>query len=310
MLPDVPLDGDSIRGHLIEVAEVLGSTGDAQVIIIVGGALLALQNLRDATTDADSVTRLNTELQQAVAVVGARHSLARRWLNDAALPFLPANFDQSLCTVVLSHLRLVVLGTPLEQIFPMKLYGARTRDIEDLVTIWHHAGLTRQNKSPNSFAKPIHTLLRISFSPSLFQKFPQKHGGQISPLSTPLRRIRGVREIGRHCPVIAIGMEVGGIRYTCQDRRDPVRSFSNQLQKLSFAFIRSVVVGARTRPRKEPIASSVWTASCIKVLQPKFHPRIRIPNHGCPRQWFLGSQTPSRSTLSWRPLLCLLCRTP
>ncbi len=81
MLPEVPLDGESIREHLIEVAEVLGSTGDAQIIIIVGGALLALQNLRDATTDVDSVTRLNTELQQAVAAVGARRRTVSRSLS-------------------------------------------------------------------------------------------------------------------------------------------------------------------------------------------------------------------------------------
>jgi Nucleotidyltransferase of unknown function (DUF6036) len=136
MLPELPLDASAIREHLTAVAEELGSIGDTLTIIVVGGALLALQDLRDATTDVDCVTRLTAELKDAVVAVAARYGLATRWLNDAALPFLPANFDKSQCSPVFSHLRLVVLGVPLEQIFLMKLYGARTRDIEDLIAIW------------------------------------------------------------------------------------------------------------------------------------------------------------------------------
>jgi Nucleotidyltransferase of unknown function (DUF6036) len=151
MLPDVPLDAPAIREHLTAVAEELGSVGDTLTIIVVGGALLALQDLRDATTDVDCMTRLTAELKEAVATVAARYGLSPRWLNDAALPFLPANFDKSQCNPILSHLRLVVLGVPLEQIFLMKLYGARTRDIEDLIAIWPSCQFESPNQVANLF---------------------------------------------------------------------------------------------------------------------------------------------------------------
>jgi hypothetical protein len=179
MLPEVPLNAPAIREHLAAVAEELGSIGDTLTIIVVGGALLALQDLRDATTDVDCVTRLTAELREAVATVAARNGLAPRWLNDAALPFLPANFDKSQCGLVFAHLRLVVLGVPLEQIFLMKLYGARTRDIEDLIAIWPSC----QFESPNQVAH----LFRDAYPPAPEDEFLPQFIAEISQ-SAALRR--------------------------------------------------------------------------------------------------------------------------
>ena len=72
---DRPLDGAEIRAHLTEVADQLGEHGPAQVLVLVGGALLAWHGLRDTTRDVDSVRRLDEELRRAVGQVALRHDL-------------------------------------------------------------------------------------------------------------------------------------------------------------------------------------------------------------------------------------------
>ena len=136
MTGDVPLSASEIRSYLFEVGEELRVGEGRHVVVVVGGALLALRHLRDSTSDIDSARRIDDELRVAVEEVGRRHGLAPKWLNDSAAPFLPATFSEADCEVLLAHDRLWVLGAPLEQVFLMKLYGARTRDIDDLVIMW------------------------------------------------------------------------------------------------------------------------------------------------------------------------------
>lgn len=112
-MPDVPLDRNAILAHLTDLADELGSDGPSHIVVVVGGSLLALRNLRAATTDVDSISRLDEELTAAIAAVGTRHGLSARWLNDSAAMFRPFTFNDDACEVVLRRGRLTVLGAPL-----------------------------------------------------------------------------------------------------------------------------------------------------------------------------------------------------
>ena len=137
-MPDTPLDGQHIVQFLTEVADRLGPGGPEHVVIVVGGSLLALRDLRQTTVDVDSVRRLDSELMTAVAAVAVDHGLAPRWLNDSAAMFKPATLREGDCHVELKRGRLLVLGAPLDQVFVMKLYASRAPDLDDLVTLWPH----------------------------------------------------------------------------------------------------------------------------------------------------------------------------
>lgn len=135
-MSDSPLDRNAICAHLIELADELGSAGPPHSVVVVGGSLLALRDLRAATADVDSISRLDEELTAAIAAVGARHGLSARWLNDSAAMFRPFTFNDDECEVILRRGRLQILGAPLVQVFLMKLYAARAPDYDDLVRLW------------------------------------------------------------------------------------------------------------------------------------------------------------------------------
>jgi hypothetical protein len=137
-----PLGHAQIRTYLLEVADALPAGGPQQLIVVVGGALLAWHGLRATTRDVDVVQRLDAELRDAVLVVAERHGLAPRWLNDDASRFVPRTLDVAECEVLGDHPRLRVLGAPLQQVFLMKMFSARAPDRDDLVAIWPHLGLT------------------------------------------------------------------------------------------------------------------------------------------------------------------------
>lgn len=131
-----PLDKAAILDHLAEVAQELGPGTHQHVIIVVGGSLLALHDLRLSTWDVDSVARLEPELRAAADRVAGRHGLEPgRWLNDRAVMFRPATLTPLMCEVVFEHPRLIVRGAPLEYVFLMKL-GARASDFDDLRVLW------------------------------------------------------------------------------------------------------------------------------------------------------------------------------
>jgi hypothetical protein len=148
---DAPLAGGDIADHLIEVADVLGPEGPEHVLVLVGGALLALHGLRESTRDVDSVRRLDDELTRAVAIVAERHELASKWLNSSAAAFLPETFDEAECEVILSHHRLRVLGAPFAQVFIMKLYASRAQDYDDMIELWPLTGFETPEQAENMF---------------------------------------------------------------------------------------------------------------------------------------------------------------
>jgi hypothetical protein len=148
---DRPRGAGDITALLGEVADELPAGGDRR-IVVVGGALLALHGLRDATRDVDSTSAVDEALRDAVARVAARHGLAPAWLNDRAKTFLPATFAEAECEVLLDRPELTVLGAPLDQVFLMKLYASRAADVDDLEVLWEHCTF----ESPESAADAFH----------------------------------------------------------------------------------------------------------------------------------------------------------
>jgi hypothetical protein len=130
------LNSSTIQQYLAEVADELPVDGTQRVVVLVGGALLAWHDLRDATRDVDSGSRLDSEIVAAVARVAGRHGLARKWFNDSAAAFLPATFDRDVCEVLIDSPTLRVLGAPWDQLFLMKLNASRAIDTDDMEVIW------------------------------------------------------------------------------------------------------------------------------------------------------------------------------
>jgi hypothetical protein len=60
------LNSSTIQQYLAEVADELPVDGTQRVVVLVGGALLAWHDLRDATRDVDSGSRLDSEIVAAV----------------------------------------------------------------------------------------------------------------------------------------------------------------------------------------------------------------------------------------------------
>lgn len=151
-MPDLPLHAAEIAQYLAEVADELADTATQRTVIIVGGAMLALRGLRDATRDVDSVSRLDDDLAAAIARVAERHGLAPRWLNDSALPFLPATLREDHCDVLIDRTALRVLGASFDDVFIMKLYASRAADTDDMEALWPSCSF----ESPEAAAEAFH----------------------------------------------------------------------------------------------------------------------------------------------------------
>ena len=150
-MSDRPLGGEDITSLLVEVAAELSETPGRR-IVVVGGALLALHGLREATRDVDSTTVVDAELRDAVALVASRHGLAPAWLNDHAKGFLPVTFREAACEVLIDQPGLTVLGAPLNQVFLMKLFASRAADAGDIEVLWEHCSF----ESPEDAAEAFH----------------------------------------------------------------------------------------------------------------------------------------------------------
>jgi hypothetical protein len=134
-----------------ELATHLASDESPSVIVITGGALLALRGLRSATTDVDSISRLSPVVRTAAAEVARYRDLEPSWLNNRARSFIPATFDESTCEIELARSQLVVLGVSMKDLFFMKLHAARDRDLEDLELLWPHSGFRSAEQAVASY---------------------------------------------------------------------------------------------------------------------------------------------------------------
>lgn len=170
-MPDVaqPLNGQQIKSFLLEVADELPLGGSQHTVIIVGGALLAWNGLRDSTRDVDSLLRMDHDLRTAVAAVASRHDLVPRWLNDSAAAFRPATFREADCVDLLDHPRLRILGAPMDQLFLMKLYRVDAQDFEDMVRIWPMCSFTSGHEVAHRFREAYPHAPEDEFLPSLIE---------------------------------------------------------------------------------------------------------------------------------------------
>ena len=145
------LDGQRIRSLLREVAEHLAPTGPQHIVILAGGSLLAWHGLRSSTRDVDTLRHVDPELATAVTEVAQVHGLSPGWLNHQAAMFTPATLLAADCTTLDKHPRLLVLGAPLDQVFLMKLYAARDRDLDDLRVLWPRTSFASPGQAAEAF---------------------------------------------------------------------------------------------------------------------------------------------------------------
>ncbi len=134
--PKGGMNADEIRSNLEALAEELGTTGEEVSVVIVGGALMAFRQLRESTTDIDTVSRIGPELRKAIEKVATSRELPKHWLNQSAMAFAPNTLKEEEQHVVLKRGRLIVLGVSNELLFLMKLNSHRRRDHDDLLRIW------------------------------------------------------------------------------------------------------------------------------------------------------------------------------
>jgi hypothetical protein len=133
------LNRDTILAYLQELSAAL-ELGVRHHIVLAGGSFLALHNLRAATRDIDSLTKLDPDLRDTAARVGARHDLAPHWLNDDASMFAPQGLREDMCSPVVDTPTLLVLEPPARFVFAMKLYSLRAADTADLPSLWPLTG--------------------------------------------------------------------------------------------------------------------------------------------------------------------------
>jgi hypothetical protein len=146
---DARFDKATIELTLAAVAARLETQGaEPGVLIIVGGSFMALHDLREATRDVDTVTRITAAIRDALDAVAAEHGFEADWLNDRAAMYLPQGLVEEACEVLIVHPRLRVLGPPPAYVFVMKLYAARGEvDHDDMVRLWPRCTFTTADEA-------------------------------------------------------------------------------------------------------------------------------------------------------------------
>ena len=144
-------DASAIRKLFEELETHLTLDESPSVIVITGGALLALRGLRSATTDVDAVSNLSSIIRIAATSVARSRDLDPSWLNNRAQAFVPATFDVATCEPEIVRGRLVVLGVSMTDLFLMKLNAARDRDLEDLELLWPHSGFESPQRAVDAY---------------------------------------------------------------------------------------------------------------------------------------------------------------
>lgn len=136
-MPDGVFSRDEIIANLDAVAELLAVQGHPPVVlVVVGGAYLAMRGSRASTGDVDLISGFDDALRVAVAEVATRRDLPLRWLNDDAAPYAPRGLTGDLCETVYERPGFRVLAPPAEFVFLMKLYRSRAPDYDDMVELW------------------------------------------------------------------------------------------------------------------------------------------------------------------------------
>ena len=176
-----PLDGNAIKSLLEEVSKHLTPGPNRHLVVIVGGALLAWNGLRNTTIDVDSIERLGLELETAVAEVAQERGLEPDWLNAEAARFRPAILVLNDCEVLLETDKLVVRGAPLRAVFAMKLLRSQQNDLADIEKILPVAGFMSAAEAVESFYEAYPHALEDPELPGLVCQLA-RNGGLDLPL--------------------------------------------------------------------------------------------------------------------------------
>lgn len=111
--------------------------GTPHLLVITGGAVMAILGMRDTTHDIDSVTRLDPSIKTAAQRVAEKIGQDKTVLNDAGAAWRPATLDINACPTVIQGSRLTVRQVPIDALFIMKLDASRigTMDSYDLAQL-------------------------------------------------------------------------------------------------------------------------------------------------------------------------------
>jgi len=168
---------DEIRNLLEELAVRLDTAGIAAGIRVVGGAAISiLDNDRRSTSDIDAVIVPAGAAAEIVAALGTERGLPAKWLNDAALAYVPPVGPEDWIEVHRTGEVSVSIGS-VQMLLAMKLLANRgirdsadieflleacnVRSLEDAQTIYekYHA---QEVISPSAAARVQHWLARNS----------------------------------------------------------------------------------------------------------------------------------------------------
>lgn len=137
------LDRDALIGLLTDLGERLHARGCAAEIYVVGGTAMVLAYDRTRLTrDIDAIWGDEGPLDDVIAEIATERGLPRDWMNDRVRPMLPRMVDaDQLETLTIPGLS-VSVASPRHMI-AMKVRAARdARDLDDLILLCHHEGLT------------------------------------------------------------------------------------------------------------------------------------------------------------------------
>lgn len=136
------LTRDEVVALLTEVGQILHEQGSEATLYVVGGAAMALEyEARRITRDIDSSLQSGPDsFWEATRTVAARHGIDDGWINSQATCFFTNEHDDAASEISLPGLK-VTVASP-EHLIAMKLRALRERDMDDLETLFRHAGIT------------------------------------------------------------------------------------------------------------------------------------------------------------------------
>lgn len=147
------LTRDDLVSLLGEVGAILQAKGLEASLYVVGGAAMSLvYDSRRTTRDVDASIRSDRrDLDEASAIVAAKHGLEPTWINSRAVAFLSNEPDRDEAEITLPGLRIAVASA--EHLIAMKIRAARDRDLADLDFLFRHLGLTSPEQAADIHEK-------------------------------------------------------------------------------------------------------------------------------------------------------------
>lgn len=136
-----------------ELARELAAQREVTTIVLAGGAYMTFLHLRDATADADAISRLPLFVKEAAAAVATRHRLRSTWLNDSAIAFAPSGAPAKPAYTFFEDRFLRVVGPHPDVVFLMKIAASRatTNDRADAIALWSRCSFQSAQEAVDAF---------------------------------------------------------------------------------------------------------------------------------------------------------------